>query len=307
MKTLALTLGLALLPPTGTPGGSAPVPSSCEDLAQTLSGAAAPSGSVCKVNLPRRGLRVMLLGAALPTGMGLTSWAAFLPVEGGQDLVMGDLLLTMEEVHPVVTGLLEQGLTVTAMHHHMLGEEPMLTYVHYLGRGPASDLARKLRAALDRAPSSLGQGPVGPAASGASAVVAGTPCARIEQVLGAKAGSADTGPGYCKITIGRPDNEVRVQGIGIPAAMGVSSWFAFRETADGQSAVVAGDMALTEGQVAAALKALAPTPVEVVVVHNHMLFDQPRIEFFHFQGRGAAEDLARALKASLDAVRAAGS
>ncbi len=218
---------------------------------------------------------------------------------------MGDLLLTREEVRPVVTGLLEQGLTVTAMHHHMLGEEPMLTYVHYLGRGPASELARKLRAALDRAPSSLGQGTPGAGATGLPAVVAGTPCARIEQALGAKAGSADMGPGYCKITIGRPDNEVRVQGVAIPAAMGVSSWFAFQETTDGQSAVVAGDMALTQDQVGPALKALAATGIEIVVVHNHMLFDEPRIVFFHFQGRGSADELARGLKSARDAAQAA--
>ncbi len=297
--------GLLLFLAAGPREGLAPAPSPCDELAQTLSGVAAPGGAVCKVNLPRRGLRVTLLGAQLPTGMGLTSWAAFLPVEGGQDMVMGDLLLTMEEVHPVVTGVLEQGLTVTAMHHHMLGEEPLLTYVHYLGRGPAPELARKLRAALDKAPSSLGQGPPGGGASGMPGVVAGAPCARIEQVLGAKAGSADAGPGYCKVTIGRPDNEVKVQGIPIPAAMGVSSWFAFRETPDGQSAVVAGDMALTEAQVAPALKALAPTGIEVVVVHNHMLFDQPRIVFFHFQGRGSAEELAGELKAARDAAQTA--
>jgi len=297
MIGLAVMLALALAP-------AAPL-STCDDLAQTLGGTAAPSGTVCKVNLPRRGLKVTLLGATLPTGMGLTSWAAFLPVPGGQDMVMGDLLLLPDEVGPVSAGLLQRGITVTAMHHHMMGEEPMLTYVHYLGRGPAADLAKSLRAALDRAPSSLGQGAAGPALSGTPAVVAGTPCARIEQVLGARAGSADTGPGYCKVTIGRPDNEVQVQGVPIPAAMGVSSWFAFRETADGKAAVVAGDMALPQGQVAAALKALAGTGVQVVVVHNHMLFDEPRIVFFHFQGRGPAEDLAGALKAARDAAQAA--
>ena len=220
-------------------------------------------------------------------------------------MVMGDLLLTQDEVGPVSAGLLRRGITVTAMHHHMMGEEPMLTYVHYLGRGAAADLARGLRAALDQAPSSLGQGPAGPPPSGTPAVVAGTSCSQIEQLLGAKPGSADTGPGYCKVTIGRPDNEVQVQGVPIPAAMGVSSWFAFRETPDGKQAVVAGDMALTQSQVAAALGALAGSGVQVVVVHNHMLFDEPRIVFFHFQGRGAAEGLARSLKAARDAADAA--
>lgn len=297
MIGLALLAGIALAPPAGS--------ATCDDLARTLGGTPAPSGAVCKVNLPRKDLQVTLLGATLPAGMGLTSWAAFLTVEGGPDMVMGDLLLTPDELGPVSAGLLRQGITVTAMHHHMMGEEPMVTYLHYLGRGPAATLASSLRAALDQAPSALGGGAAGPPLSGAPAAVAGTPCGRIEEALGARAGSADAGPGYCKVTIGRPDHEVRVEGVAVPAAMGISSWFAFRETADGRLAVVAGDMALTQGQVAAALGALAGTPVQVVAVHNHMLFDEPRIEFFHFQGRGAAATLAAALKAARDAADAA--
>ncbi len=73
MNALAVLLGLVLLPLAGPRPRPATGSSPCDDLAQTLGGTAAPSGSVCKVNLPRRGLHVTLLGAVLPTGMGLTS------------------------------------------------------------------------------------------------------------------------------------------------------------------------------------------------------------------------------------------
>jgi hypothetical protein len=274
---------------------------SCDQLASTIGGRAAQAGTVCRVTLPRGDLSVSLLGAKLPAGMGLTSWAAFLPMGSAGHMVMGDLALTPDELPEVMKGLRDAGIEVTAVHRHMLGEKPDVAFMHYMGMGTAAELSRKLRSALDRKPSALGKAPAAAQATNVG-VVAGTACAEIQRILGAS-GSPDTGPGYCKVTIPRPENEVSMHGVKLPPGpMGIASWYAFRETDDGTAAVIAGDMALPEDRINAAVAALRAKGIEVVVLHNHMMGEQPRIMFFHFQARGSSAELARGLRAGIDAA-----
>ncbi|MBW3661227.1 MAG: DUF1259 domain-containing protein, partial [Gemmatimonadetes bacterium] len=272
----------------------------CERIAALLDRPAPADGATCRVTFPRGDLSVRLLGAELPAGMGLTAWAAFHPAGSKGAIVMGDLALTSEELGPVTAGLRENGLAITAIHRHMLGESPAMSFVHYLGIGPPDSLAGRLRAALDRAGRPFG-GPASPT-GGEPGVVAGVDCDAIADALGADPAGADRGPGYCKVSLPRDDLSVTVDGIPVPASMGISSWFAFRQTADGEAAVIAGDMALLEDGVNPAVAALREAGIEVVALHNHMLFDEPTVYFFHFQARGAPLELARGLRAGLEAA-----
>lgn len=279
--------------------------SPCDSLGAILTGRASMVDGVCRVNLPRGDLEVTLLGATLPTGMGLTSWAAFVERPDGGSIVMGDLVLTPDELPAVMSGLRANDLDATAVHRHMLGEVPDIVFMHYMGTGQSADLAQRLRAALDHAPSSLGATPR--RASGTAGVVAGVTCAALEEVLGVNAGSADSGPGFCKVSVPRPEREVTMDGVRLPPGpAGIASWYAFRQTDDGSAAVIAGDMALRETQVNAAIGALREHDIDIVVLHNHMMGEEPRIAFFHFQARGEPLSLARALKAAMDAVSSGG-
>lgn len=274
----------------------------CDEIGGVIGGRARLSDGVCRVNLPRGDLDVSLLGAKLPTGMGLTSWAAFHIVEPGGAMVMGDLALTPDELPRVMSGLRENGLEVTAVHRHMLGEAPSVVFMHYMGTGAPVELARKLDASLRRAPGAKGRAPAASAPGARPGVVAGVPCGRIERILGAPAGSADTGAGFCKVSLPRPEGEVSVMGMPVPPALGIGSWFAFKETEDGEDAVIAGDMALRQEQVNPAIAALRRNGVDVVVLHNHMMGEEPRIMFFHFQARGNPVRLAEGLRAGIDAA-----
>lgn len=211
-----------------------------------------------------------------------------------------------------MAGLRANGLRVTAVHRHMVGETPTMSFVHYLGVGPADELARSLRAALDRAPSAAGTGEV-PGGGGMgsdldypggleSGVVAGTERATIVETLGVDPASAATGPGYCKVSRPRTDLDVSGGGIPVDPSLGIGSWFAFRQTAAGDSAVIAGDMALTQRQANRAIQALREARIEVVALQNHMLHEEPRIMYFHFQERGAPMELARGLRSGLAAA-----
>lgn len=315
---LALTvLVLACAPEAGSSGDEAerrqatvgPVPADrCAELASTLGSSGAAGGDVCRVTFPRSDLEVRLEGATLPPGMGLTSWAAFGPAGQRGAIVMGDLALTSEELPAVMAGLRENGIQVTAVHRHMLGESPAMSYMHYLGTGRADSLARSLRNAMERAPTSRGgaredvSGPPEATRSGEPGRVAGVACDSLATTLGTDPADADAGPGYCKVSRPRSDLDVRVDRLAVPTSLGVGSWFAFRETASGDSAVVTGDMALTQEQVNPAIGALRSHGIEVVSLHNHMLHDEPRMMFFHFQARGDAAGLAGGLHAGLEAA-----
>ena len=114
-----------------------------------LSKTAVVSGEVHRYGLPRSDLRVTLDGVAIKPALALGGWVAFAPMHG-EAMVMGDLVLLETEITPVMTKLLEGGLNVTAIHNHMLQDEPRLFFMHFWANDDAEKLARELKAALDR-------------------------------------------------------------------------------------------------------------------------------------------------------------
>src|SRR5713101_8714164 len=108
--------------------------------------------NVLKVNVPRNDLHVVIAGVATPTPFGFGGWVAFTKGDEGNDVMMGDLVLLQEEVSPVMSALLENGLDVTALHNHFFWEEPRVFFMHVHGHGKALDLAKRVKPALDLIP-----------------------------------------------------------------------------------------------------------------------------------------------------------
>src|SRR3989440_3429762 len=105
--------------------------------------------NVLKVNIPRNDLHIKIAGYSVPTPFGFGGWFAMTKGDGGEDVVMGDLVLTQEEVNPVMSALLDHGLEVTALHNHFFWEEPRIFYMHIHGHGKAEELANQIKPALD--------------------------------------------------------------------------------------------------------------------------------------------------------------
>src|SRR5229473_7021367 len=104
-------------------------------------------GDVYKVGFPRTDLHVSVHGLAIKPGLALGSWAAFTGTDDNA-MVMGDLVLLEDELHPVMEKLRSAGFEITAIHNHLADETPHVMYMHYMGHGAASQLAGSLRAAL---------------------------------------------------------------------------------------------------------------------------------------------------------------
>ena len=248
-------------------------------------------GNVLKVNIPRNDLTVSVAGLLVPIPLGFGGWVAMTKGEHDMDVMMGDLVLTENEVNPVMSAVLNAGLDVTALHNHFLRDTPRMYYMHVHGVGPALELAKKIRPAIDL----IGKDPFGvPAATGTELTGEPLDAARLAKIIG-HAGEQN-GPVY-KITIGRDDLTVREHGARIEARMGLNTWAAF--TGSDADAVVAGDVAMLAAEVTPVLKAMRSAGLEIVAIHHHMTTDNPKIYFLHYWGRGRADTLAEGVKAAL--------
>jgi hypothetical protein len=247
---------------------------------------------VLKVNIPRNDVNVSVDGVATPTPFGFGGWIALTKGDHG-DVMMGDLVLTEEEVNPVMSAVLDNGLNVTALHNHFFYETPRIFYMHVHGHGTSADIAKRIAPALAL---------IGKTSSRrAAAVASGKPIegkldvARLAKIVGHE--GEQNGAVY-KITIGRPDIPLKEMGATINARMGLNTWAAFYGS--DSDAAVAGDVAMRAEEVTPVLKALRSNGIDVVAIHHHMTGTEPSVYFLHYWGRGTAQKLATAVRAAVD-------
>jgi hypothetical protein len=245
---------------------------------------------VFKVSAPRSDLHVIAAGVKLNPSMGLTSWAAFQRA-GDHTMVMGDLVLLEDQVNPVMSTALQNGLEVTALHNHFFWDTPKVMFMHIGGSGDTDALAGavgKVFAKIQETSAGKGETPhaeIDPAATSLDPKA-------IEDVLGVKGELAN---GVYKLSIGRT---TQMQGHDVGGTMGVNTWAAFAGS-DGK-AVVDGDFVMLESELQSVLKALRGAGISVVAIHNHMTMESPRVMFLHYWGVGPITTLARGLKTALD-------
>ena len=258
--------------------------------------------------LPRNDLKVTIRGAAVPISFGFGGWVAIKhTLDGKSSMLMSDTVLLHEEVNPLLSAALANGLEIGAVHNHFFYEEPRIVYMHIHGMGTPGELARKFAATLKDSPLLPANQPPASAAfapqSGNNATPAAGPptgkelfdLAALDAVVKYK-GNVN-GPTY-KYTVGRDDLQSLMMGTEMTAAIGLNSWAAFAGKQD--SAHIAGDIAMLEHEVNPVIRALRAHNLEVVAVHNHMLGDTPRMMFLHYYGRGPAAQLATGFRAALD-------
>ncbi|MEO5568657.1 MAG: DUF1259 domain-containing protein [Gemmatimonadaceae bacterium] len=249
---------------------------------------------VLKVNIPRNDVHVTIAQRPAPTPFGFGGWIALTKGTDGAEVLMGDLVLTEDEVNPVMSAVLNNGLDVTALHNHFFWEQPRMFYMHVHGMGSAADLTRRVKPAIDLIDQAATR--VQTSAPAATTASSGTlDSATLAKIIGHQ--GEQSGPVY-KITIGRPDINVREHGAVINARMGLNTWAAFAGT--DADAMVAGDVAMLDHEVTPVLKALRANGLNVVAIHHHMTDVQPVVIFLHYYGVGSAAKLAQGVRAAVD-------
>jgi hypothetical protein len=207
-------------------------------------------------------------------------------------MCMGDTVLSEDQVNPVMSVALDNGLQVTALHNHFFWDTPKVYFMHIGGMGDQEKLAAavgKVYAKLKETSGGKGevlQADIDPANTSLDPK-------KIDTILGVPGALAQ---GVYKVTIGRT---TKMDGFEMGNAMGVNTWAAFVGSDD--KAAVMGDFAMKENELQPVLKALRAANIDIVAIHNHMTGDSPRVMFLHYWGIGSTSNLAKGLKAALDA------
>jgi hypothetical protein len=247
-----------------------------------------------KITVPQNDLSVVVDGFKIIPPMGLGSWAAFTSCADSV-MVMGDIIVTENELQPVQAEVIRQGMHITAIHNHFVRNRPQVMYMHIGGKGTIETLSTGVKAIFDKVKELRGKDPK---ATGADSVVNTLDIALLDSVIGH---TGEMNKGVYKNPIGRPGVSLKEHGIPVSTFMGFNTWASWQGTP--AKAAVAGDFTMLENEVEPVIKALVENGIEVVAVHNHMVHEEPRIFFLHYWGVGPADKLAKGLRMALDKTK----
>src|SRR5882757_8114552 len=246
-------------------------------------------GGVHKYGFPRTDLKITVDGVAIKPALALGSWIGFLPMENGA-MFMGDLVLTENEISPVMKRLIDDGVEITAIHNHLLRTTPAVFYMHVGGQGDPVKLAQTLHAGL-----ALSQTPFAAPAAMQPPAPLDLDTAALDTALGSK-GSVNGG--VYQFSIPRAES-ISEDGMAVPPSMGTAIAINLQPTGTGKAAIT-GDFVLLGKEVNPVLKALRENGIEVTALHSHMIDDSPHLFFMHFWANDDAQKLAQGMRAALD-------
>ena len=294
MRARALLLSTALLVVLTSAIAHAQTPppgAAWDSVAQILKTPASATGGYYRYGLPRRDVTLKIGDVTVSPALALGGWAGF-SGEPSDATVMGDLVLLAAEVKPVLAELARQRLDVTAVHNHLVGEEPQLTYVHFHGQGRATDVATRLDRVLARTatPRPVVAQPAAPPTIDTALVFhtlgkSGTARGNVAQVGFVLVPGAVTLHGRALVPAMAYGSPVNVQMV------------------DGTRAVATGDFAVEADKVSAMLAALAAHGIAATAVHMHLIGESPHLYYMHFWADGPLADVLAGLRAALDAAR----
>jgi uncharacterized protein DUF1259 len=248
-------------------------------------------GDVYKVGFPRTDLHVSVHGLAIKPGFALGTWAAFTGTDDNA-MVMGDLVLLEDELGPVMEKLRAVDFEISAVHNHLINETPHVVYMHYMGQGPAAQLATSLRAVLAASKT--------PLEKPAAAAEEPTPPAWVKTVEDSVTRKGTLKSGVLSYGVPRAES-ITLGGMTVPPAAGVAIAITF-QAADNGNVATTGDFVLIAEEVNPVISELRAHHISVTALHSHMLTEQPRLFFMHFWAVGSPESVGAGIAAALKHV-----
>jgi hypothetical protein len=266
------------------------VDASWNRVATILQGSPVEAVGYVRFNFPRSDLAVRVGDVAVRPALALTTWAGFAG-SSGNAVAMGDIVVTASEIGPVLEQLARANIDVTAIHNHLAGERPRISYVHFHAMGPAETIARGLDSALRRtgAPRPVKAAPPAALAIDSAAVF---------RTLG-KSGRAN-GP-VAQVSFILVNDTVRMGDQVLVPALSYASPINIQQVTPGR-AVATGDFAIRASRLQPLLRTLAQRHITATAVHTHLVAETPQVYFVHFWGDADLPTLLAGLRAALDTV-----
>jgi hypothetical protein len=289
-----LFLGNMLMQPTTSmaqqPIATPETPVEWKSVEQAMGKAGAlNAGNVFKFGFPRRDLQVITRGVQVKPTFALGSWIAFKSM-GTEAMVMGDLVLTPDEISPVMEKLQQGGIEQSALHNHIPDPKPAILYMHISGQGNPVKMATTIHAAIALTKTPLTAPSITPPAQELE-----IDTKQIDQILGA---SGKANGGVYQFGIARAE-KITENGMEVPASMGTATVINFQPTGVGKAAIT-GDFVLLGQEVNSVIRTLQQNGIEVTALHSHMLNEEPRTMYMHYWANDDAIKLARGLRLALD-------
>lgn len=245
--------------------------------------------TVYRIPLTRSDLHVTSDNVEIKPGLSLGGYAAFAKYDDGA-MMMGDLVVTEQELPKVTDALQSHGIAQTALHKHLLQQNPPVWWTHIHAMGDPAQMAQGLKAALDATA-------IPPATPSSGPQPVDLDTAGIDNAL-ARTGTADGG--LFKYSIARKDTIVDGGNVA-PPTFGTTTGINFQPVGGGRAAIN-GDVVMTEGEVQKVIQALRKGGIQIVELHNHSVTEQPRLFYMHFWAVDDGVTLAKALRPALDAT-----
>lgn len=254
-----------------------------------------PNEKVIKITFPRNDIKVLINNWPLDPFMGLSSWIAFQQSSKSsiQTMAMGDLVLTEEEVNPVLDTALDNNIKVTALHNHFFFDKPKIYFMHITSEGELKNIALNIKKLFNTIQNVSEKKSTPQLALPSENNINGS---LVEQILSVKGQAKD---GMFKVVIGRQTKAM--PGWIIGKNMGINTWAGF--AGNDNNAIVDGDFAVLENELQDVLKSLRSSTINIVAIHNHMIHENPRLIFIHYWGQGTLHNLASGLKNALEHIK----
>ncbi len=284
---LGLLIGAIVTPLRATAQTSA----AWDSVATILKAPGAATSGYVRFGFPRRDITLKIGDVTVATSMALGSWAGF-SGDPARSTMMGDLVLTSAELKPVLAELEQQDVEVSAVHNHLVGATPEITYVHFHARGPAMDLAQRLDRIL-----AVTATPRPVAAAQPAQLAIDT--ALVFSTLGVRGRAQGTVAQVSTVLV--PGN-VSLHGRFVNAAMAYGTPINIQMLDNGR-AVATGDYTVLAPKVDAVVRALTNAGITVTALHSHLVGEQPQLRYIHFWADDQLESVLKGLRAAIDAAK----
>jgi len=223
--------------------------------------------------------------------LALGAWAGF-SGDAANATVMGDLVLTSGEVKPVLAELARRGIAVTAIHNHLVGEDPKITYVHFHAEGNPVELAGRLDRVL-----ALTGAPRPVTAAAPQPVTIDS--ALVFSTLGLRGRAQGA---VAQVSVVLVPGTVTLNGKAVTPALGYGTPINIQVISPDR-AVATGDFTVLAAKVSPVFDALTAHGITATALHSHLVGAEPTLYYMHFWADGPLPEVLRGLRAALDAAR----